>query len=138
MFGNITIPYGSKMLFNVVELKDRYTLEDVELKIGEICNVVKNEYGHEEGGFIAGQVFEFRGFVSREGTIEKGGGDQRINPHVAIVTYWKSFEQHERSHADDLFREYFGALEEMCQGTYEIGYDLLWQGEADLDTVVTS
>ncbi len=131
MFEKITIPYESKMLFNVVQLKDQYTLEDVELKIGELCNVVKNKYGDEEGGFLAGQVFEFRGFISEEGTIGKSGGHQPVRPHIAIVTYWKSFEQHEKSHADDRFKKLFGALEEMCQNTYEIGYDLLWQGEAE-------
>ncbi len=131
MFGNITIPYGSKMLFNVVQLKEQHTLEEAELKVGELCNVVKNEYGNEAGGFIAGQVFEFRGFISQEGTFEKSEGDARIQPHIAIVTYWNSFDQHERSHTDDLFKKHFGALEAMCESTYEIGYDLLWQGEAE-------
>lgn len=55
MFNPLTIPFGAKMLFNVVKLKPGYTLEDAELTMGEMCNVVKNTY-RDEGGFIAGQV----------------------------------------------------------------------------------
>ena len=52
MFAPIEVPYGCKMLFNVVDLKDGYTIEDVELLLGEMCNVVKNNYGDDNGGFI--------------------------------------------------------------------------------------
>ena len=52
MFAPITIPFGVVMLFNVVKLKDGVTTEDVELALGEMCNVVKNTYGDEAGGFI--------------------------------------------------------------------------------------
>ena len=51
--------------------------------------------------------------------------------HVAIVTYWKSFEQHEKSHSDETFNNKFTQLAEYCEETYEIGYDLLWQGEPE-------
>ena len=44
------------------------------------------------------------------------------------MTYWNSFEQHELSHADETFNEKFSALAEFCEDTYEIGYDMLWQG----------
>jgi hypothetical protein len=47
---------------------------------------------------------------------------------VAIVTWWRTFEQHERSHADAVFREKFAALAAMCSETRELGYDMLWQG----------
>jgi hypothetical protein len=40
----------------------------------------------------------------------------------------RSFEQHERSHADAVFRAKFGALAEQCTETREFGYELLWQG----------
>lgn len=32
------------MLFNVVDLKPGVKLEDVELVLGEMCNVVENNY----------------------------------------------------------------------------------------------
>jgi hypothetical protein len=50
--------------------------------------------------------------------------------HYVIVTYWRSFEEHERSHADELFTNKFSALASMCSDTKELGYDMLWQGEA--------
>ena len=50
--------------------------------------------------------------------------------HIAIVTYWRSFEEHERSHADQLFKTRFSALAEMCSDSEELGYEMLWQGEA--------
>jgi hypothetical protein len=46
-----------------------------------------------------------------------------------IVTYWRSFEDHERSHADELFTKKFSALAAMCIETKELGYDMLWQGQ---------
>ena len=56
MFEPIEIPFGCVMLFNEVNLKDGVTVEDVELAMGEMCNVVKNKYGNDAGGFIAGSI----------------------------------------------------------------------------------
>jgi hypothetical protein len=137
MFHPLTIPFGAKMLFNVVRLKPEYQLEDAELAMGEMCNLVKNNY-RDEGGFIAGQVFNFAGFVSEEGSL--GGAHAKAHDslaaqlsqdHLVIVTYWKSFEQHEESHADHAFKEKFSALMAMCEDTFEVGYEMLWQGEPE-------
>lgn len=125
MFTDIQIPADAVMLFNVVKLKEGVTLDDVELEVGEMCNVVKETYGNEQGGFIAGQVFRYSGFVSAEGSMT---GDKSADEHYAIVTYWKSFDQHERSHADQAFLEKFQALLEHCSETKELGYEMLWQG----------
>lgn len=125
MFEPITIPFGVVMLFNVLKLKDGVSQEDVELALGEMCNVVKNTYGDEEGGFVGGQVFEYTGFVSEQGSFDPSKNSE---DHLVIMTYWKSFEQHERSHADSIFKERFTALSEYCSDTYEMGYKLLWQG----------
>jgi hypothetical protein len=133
MFEPITIPYGCVMLFNVVDLKDGVSVEDVELVLGEMCNVVKNTYGDEKGGFIGGQVYKYSGFVSDEGSV--GGVPEDAMPaakikqgELAIVTFWKSFEQHETSHADKIFKEKFQELANFCDETYELGYEMLWQG----------
>ena len=125
MFDAISIPFGSKMLFNTVKLKPGVQMEDVELALGEMCNTVKNTYGGEKGGFIAGQVFKFSGFASAEGSLS---APKAAEDHIVIVTYWKSFEEHERSHADSVFRSKFAALATMCTDTQELGYELLWQG----------
>jgi hypothetical protein len=125
MFEPISIPFGAKMLFNTVKLRPGVSMDDVELALGEMCNVVKDTYGGDKGGFIAGQVFKFTGFVSDEGSL---GATRQADEHIAIVTYWRSFDEHERSHADKVFQAKFGALAAMCTETKELGYDLLWQG----------
>ena len=130
MFQPITLPFGAVMLSNVVKLKEGVTVDDAELVLGEMCNVVKETYGDEEGGFIAGQVFKYTGFVSEEGSFDE---TRKTDDHLLIVTYWKSFEQHEHSHADHVFKEKFAALAELCDETYELGYEMLWQGEPESD-----
>ena len=131
MFGPITIPFGTKLLFNTVKLKPGVTYDDVELALAEMCNVVKEAYGHEGGGFVAGQVFRCSGFVSDEGSL---GDPQAADHDLVIVTYWRSFEQHERSHADAVFKAKFAALAELCTRTTEIGYDMMWQGVPEKKT----
>ena len=138
MFEPIEIPFGCVMMFNVVDLKQGVSVEDVELVLGEMCNVVKNTYGNEEGGFIAGQVYKYSGFVSAEGTVGDAPQDNEAvakikQGELAIVTFWKSFEQHEKSHADKIFNEKFGKLVEFCDETYELGYQMLWQGVPEAD-----
>jgi len=128
MFEALSVPFGAKMLFNTVKLKRGVSMDDVEVAIGEMCNVVKNTYGGEAGGFLGGQVFRFSGFVSEEGSL---GGSQPADSHVAIVTYWRSFEEHERSHADRLFKQRFASLEAMCTESSELGYEMMWQGEPE-------
>lgn len=132
MFNPIQIPFGCVMLFNVVDLKEGVTVEDVELALGEMCNVVKNNYGDDDGGFIGGQVYRNAGFISDEGSVGGEGPEpQRVQQKmgdIVIVTYWKSFEQHEKSHADKLFKEKFQNLANFCNNTYEVGYEMLWQG----------
>jgi hypothetical protein len=125
MFDPITLPYGAKMLFNTVKLRPGVAFEDVELAVGEMCNVVKETYGGDKGGFLAGQVFRFTGFVSEEGSLNPS---RTADEHFVIVTYWRSFEEHEKSHADAIFAEKFGALAQMCSDSTELGYEMLWQG----------
>lgn len=124
MYGPISIPFGARMLFNIVKLKPGTDMDEVELALGEMCNVVKDTYGNEKGGFIAGQVFQYSGFISDEGSVIKDATET----HLAIVTYWNSYEQHEASHADAVFKEKFSALTSMCSSTQELGYEMLWQG----------
>ena len=125
MFDSLAIPFGARMLFNTVTLKPGVAMEEVELAIGQMCNVVKNTYGGDKGGFLGGQVYKFSGFASEEGSL---GGVKAADAHVAIVTYWRSFEEHERSHADKAFKDSFSALGAMCSDSRELGYEMLWQG----------
>jgi hypothetical protein len=128
MFGSISIPFDAKVLFNIIKLKPGVAIEDVEIAMGEMCNVVKGSYGGDKGGFIAGQVLKFSGFISDEGSISRS---RHADHDVAIVTYWRSFQEHERSHADEAFHAKFSALAEMCTDSRELGYEMLWQGNAE-------
>jgi hypothetical protein len=125
MFEPITIPFGCVMLFNVVKLKEGVAMEEVELALGEMCNVVKNTYGDDKGGFIGGQVYQYSGFISEQGSFD---ATKMSEDHLVIATYWQSFEQHEKSHADSVFKARFDAVKDFCEETYEIGYKMLWQG----------
>jgi hypothetical protein len=127
MFGPITLPFGAKMLFNTIKLKAGVSFDDVEMAFGELCSVVKGAYGGDKGGFIAGQVFKFSGFVSDKGSLTES---RSADDHYVIVTYWRSFDEHERSHADEVFNNKFCAIASMCSETKELGYDMLWQGAA--------
>ena len=128
MFDKISIPYESVMLFNIVKLKPNVTIEDVEGLIGEMCFVVKNNYP----GFRAGQVFKYSGFISKEGSVGDFGEEGN---HLAIVTYWDSFDEHEKSHSHETFIELFGNLVEFCDEAKELGYELLWQGEQEPENI---
>jgi len=98
------------------------------MAVGELCAVVKGAYGGAKGGFIAGQVFKFSGFVSNEGSLS---ASRTTDNRYVIVTYWRSFDAHERSHTDDVFKKKFAKLATMCSETKELGYDMLWQGAAE-------
>lgn len=131
MFNPINIPFGCVMLFNVVDLKEGVSVSDVELVLGEMCNVVKNNYGDDNGGFIGGQVYKNSGFISEEGSVMADREEKRIQQNMGdlvIVTYWNSFGQHEESHADKLFKQQFSKLADFCDATFEVGYEMLWQG----------
>ncbi len=47
----------------------------------------------------------------------------RSEDHVAILTYWRSFEQHEASHTGHIFMAKFDAMGEFCADIHEIGYE---------------
>lgn len=128
MFEPVSIPFGAKMLFNTLKVKPGVSYDDIEMALGEMCNVVKNTYGGDKGGFICGQVFKFSGFVSEQGSLS---ASRFADDHLVIVTYWRSFEEHEKSHADKVFLAKFSAVGEMCTESKELGYDMLWQGEPE-------
>ena len=46
MFGKITIPFDSVMLYNVVKLKEDVSMDDIEVQIGTMCNIVKLNYSN--------------------------------------------------------------------------------------------
>ena len=71
VFDSLAVPFGAKMLFNIVKLRPGVSMDDVELAIGEMCNVVQHTYGGDKGGFCGGQVFRFSGSASEEGSARR-------------------------------------------------------------------
>jgi hypothetical protein len=45
MFEPVSIPFGAKMLINTIKLKPGVNFDDVELALGEMCNVLRAEWG---------------------------------------------------------------------------------------------
>ena len=87
-------------------------------KINRAANVVHT---------IDGQIFEYAGFVCEQGSFDP---TRKSDDHIVIITYRQSFEQHKKSHADHIFKEKFDQLAQYCPETYELGYNMLWQGTA--------
>ena len=65
MFGPITLPFGTKMLFNTIKLKPGVTFEQIELAVGELCMIIKETFGNEKGGCQAEEVFKKFHFPGR-------------------------------------------------------------------------
>jgi hypothetical protein len=48
-----------------------------------------------------------------------------------IVTFWRSFEDHEASHRSATFQPLFRDVLDLCEnGNEEIAYSMLWSGKA--------
>jgi hypothetical protein len=62
------------------------------------------------------------------------GSLSRVNRRgeALILTFWNSFEEHEQSHRNPIFRPLFARVLEVCEnGNEEIAYEMLWSGKAD-------
>jgi hypothetical protein len=48
-----------------------------------------------------------------------------------IITFWRSFADHERSHRSDTVQPLFSDVLALCDnGNEEIAYEMLWSGKA--------
>ncbi len=68
------------------------------------CIYSLNSSGGDKDGFISGQVFELSGPIYLEDSMNAA---KTAAEHEVIITSWKSFEEHERSYADEVFNETF-------------------------------
>jgi hypothetical protein len=118
------------MTLNRVILKPAYTVEDLQERVAILCENVKTY--HSDTGFRGGMVFLNSGAVSNEGsTIGKAVESPLKGREALIVTFWESFEQHERSHRSPSFQPLFRDVLELCEnGNEEIAYEMLWSGKA--------
>lgn len=115
---------------NRVILKPEYTIDDLQERVAYLCENVKTY--HSDTGFYGGFVLLNGGQVSNEGsTIGQAVESPLKNKEALIVTFWRSFEDHEQSHRSDTFQPLFKQVLELCEnGNEEIAYTMLWQGKA--------
>ena len=72
------------------------------------------------------------GQISNDGSdVGKALDSDLKNKEALIITFWKSYDDHENSHKSETFQPLFQRVIDVCEnGNEEIVYDMLWQGEA--------
>ncbi|MBU1236219.1 MAG: ligand-binding protein SH3 [Gammaproteobacteria bacterium] len=115
---------------NRVILKPGYTVEDLEERVAMLCENVKTY--HSDTGFVGGMVVLNSGMISNEGSTVGQSVESPLKDREAlIITFWRSFEEHEASHRSDTFQPLFEQVLELCEnGNEEIAYRQLWSGKA--------
>jgi len=123
-------PNDGVVTINRVILKPEFTVDDLQERVAILCENVKTY--HSDTGFVGGFVALNSGAVSNEGsTIGQAVESPLKGKEALIVTFWKTFEDHERSHRSDTFQPLFQQVLELCEnGNEEIAYDMLWSGKA--------
>ncbi len=115
---------------NRVLLKPEYSVDDLEERVALLCENVKTY--HSETGFVGGFVCLNSGLISNEGSTVGQAVDSPLKEREAlIVTFWRSFSEHEASHRSETFQPLFRQLLDLCEnGNEEIAYRMLWSGQA--------
>jgi len=123
-------PSDGVVTVNRVVLRPGYTVDDLEERVALLCENVKT--WHSETGFVGGFVCLNSGMISNEGsTVGQAVGSPLAGREALIVTFWKSFAEHELSHRSPTFQPLFRDVLELCEnGNEEIAYSMLWQGSA--------
>lgn len=123
-------PYDGVVTVNRVILKSNYTVDDLQERVAELCENVKTY--HSDTGFVGGFVALNCGDISNEGsTIGQAVASDLKDREALIVTFWKSFEEHELSHRSETFQPLFQKVLELCEnGNQELAYEMLWSGKA--------
>ncbi|MCW8836259.1 MAG: ligand-binding protein SH3 [Rhodospirillales bacterium] len=123
-------PDDGVVTVNRVIIKPGYDVDDLQERVAMLCENVKTY--HSETGFIGGFVMLNSGAVSNEGsTIGQAVESPMKGREALIITFWRSFNEHEESHRSDTFQPLFAEVLELCEnGNEEIAYEMLWSGKA--------
>jgi hypothetical protein len=123
-------PPDGVVTVNRVILKPEFTMDDLQERVAMLCENVKTY--HSDTGFIGGFVAMNSGNISNEGsTVGQAIESPLKDKEALIVTFWRTFEDHERSHRSDSFQPLFQQVLELCEnGNEEIAYNMLWSGKA--------
>jgi len=115
---------------NRLLLKPEYSVDDLEERVALLCENVKTY--HSDTGFVGGFVALNTGMISNEGSTVGQAVESPLKEREAlIVTFWRSFAEHEDSHRSATFQPLFRKVLELCQnGNEEIAYRMLWSGKA--------
>lgn len=115
---------------NRVILKPGFSVDDLQERVATLCENVKTY--HSDRGFVGGFVALNSGNISNEGsTVGKAVKSPLKSREALIVTFWRSFEEHESSHRSETFQPLFREVLELCEnGNEEIAYEMLWSGKA--------
>jgi hypothetical protein len=123
-------PADGVVTVNRVILKPAYTVDDLEERVAMLCENVKTY--HSDTGFVGGFVVLNAGQVSNEGsTLGQAVASPFKDREALIVTFWRSFDEHEASHRSETFQPLFQEVLDLCEnGNEEIAYRMLWSGQA--------
>lgn len=123
-------PADGAITVNRVLLKPGYSVDDLEERVAMLCENVKTY--HSDTGFVGGFVVLNSGDISNEGsTVGQAVTSPLKEREALIVTFWRSFEDHERSHRSETFQPLFRDVLALCEnGNEEIAYEMLWSGKA--------
>ncbi len=123
-------PSDGVVTINRVILKPGYTVDDLQERVAVLCENVKTY--HSDTGFVGGFVALNSGAISNEGsTVGQAVQSPLKDKEALIVTFWKTFDEHEKSHRSDTFQPLFQQVLELCEnGNEEIAYNMLWSGSA--------
>jgi hypothetical protein len=123
-------PTDGVVTINRVILKPAYTVDDLQERVAFLCENVKTY--HSDTGFVGGFVALNSGAVSNEGsTIGQAVESPMKGKEALIVTFWTTFENHERSHRSETFQPLFQQVLDLCEnGNEEIAYEMLWSDKA--------
>ena len=123
-------PHSGVVTVNRLILKRGHTVDDLQERVAELCENVKTY--HSDTGFVGGFVALNSGQISNEGsTVGQPVNTGMKDREALILTFWRSFEEHEASHRSETFQPLFRKVLELCEnGNEELAYEILWSGKA--------
>jgi hypothetical protein len=121
-------PSQGVVTVNRVILRPEYSIDDLQERVATLCENVKTY--HSDTGFIGGFVALNSGNISNEGSTAGQAVESPLKGREAlVVTFWRTFAEHEQSHRSDTFQPLFQQVLALCEnGNEEIAYEMLWSG----------
>ncbi|MCC7017734.1 MAG: ligand-binding protein SH3 [Rhodospirillales bacterium] len=123
------LPSDGVVTVNRVVLKPEHTLDELEERVALLCENVKTY--HSDTGFVGGFVCLNSGQISNEGsTVGQTVASPLKGREALIITFWRSFADHENSHRSPTFQPLFADVVALCEnGNEETAYTMMWSGK---------